>query len=41
MNLNDGPETIGKSKDDVLVGDVEEVGLVGCDPFVGLESTAR
>ena len=36
--MNNGPEDIRNGKDDVLVGDIEEGGLVFVDPGIGLHS---
>jgi hypothetical protein len=38
MDLNNRPEDVGDGKDDVLVGNVEEGGLVFIDPVVSLHS---
>ena len=38
IGLNNGPEDIRNGKDDVLIGDVEEGGLVLVDPVVSLHS---
>ncbi len=42
MDLDNGPKDVGDGKNDVLVGDVEECGLVFIDPVVSLHgATAR